>query len=306
MKIGITGASGMLGSCLLQHLSKKYDIAATARTIGLENSNIKWSCFDLTNFKLLKKWLNETKPNFLIHCAAIVNVDYCEENEDQAIALHFETTRVISNYLDLNNGKLIYISTDSVFDGKNKNLYSESDATGPLNIYSSSKLMGEKSTQSFNNGLVLRTNIVGWKQKRSASFFEWMLKNLVYEESMNLFHDVYFSPISVYDFTLIIEKIIERPFFGLYHCGSRDKISKYEFGMAMSKLFQLSSLNINKISVDDMKFNAMRPKNMALNVKKISLTLDYQMPSSLDCLKIMKYHYDNNNLLNEKNERNSN
>jgi dTDP-4-dehydrorhamnose reductase len=53
MKIGITGASGMLGSCLLQHLSKKYEISATSRTKGIENSNIKWCCFDLTTFKLL-------------------------------------------------------------------------------------------------------------------------------------------------------------------------------------------------------------------------------------------------------------
>jgi dTDP-4-dehydrorhamnose reductase len=299
MKIGITGASGMFGSCLLQLLSKKYEIAATSRTKGLEKNNIKWCCFDLTNFKLLEKWLNETKPDVLIHCAAIVNVDYCEENEEKAIALHFETTQVISKYLDLNNSRLIYISTDSVFDGKKKSFYCESDITSPLNIYANTKLMGEKSALSFNNGLVLRTNIVGWTQKRSTSFFEWLLQSLINKEPINLFHDVYFSPISVYDFSLVIEMIIEYPIFGLYHCGARDKISKFEFGIAMSKLFQLSSLNINKISVDDMKFNAVRPKNMALDVYKITSTLDYQMPNSLDCLKTMKRQYDqNNNLLN--------
>jgi dTDP-4-dehydrorhamnose reductase len=298
MKIGITGASGMLGSALLSHLSKKYKLSATSRSKSINNPNIIWSCFDITNIALLEKWLKETKPDLLIHCAAIVNVEYCEKNENVAMALHVKVTQVIVNFLNFNKSRLIYISTDSVFDGEKKSVYNESDIVSPLNIYSKTKLMGEESVQLFKNNLILRTNIVGWTKKGNNSLFEWILQNLINKKQLDLFHDVYFSPISVYHFSILIEKIIEFPIYGIYHCGSRDKISKFEFGEQISKSFNLTDSTINEISVNEMQFKAMRPKNMALNIKKITKALDFQMPSTLDCINIMKQQYEkNNNLL---------
>ena len=199
MKIGITGASGMLGTALVSRLSKSYKVFATSRSKGLEGKNIDWNCFDLTNIELLDKWMNRVEPDIVIHCAAIVNVDACEESVDLATALHFETTKAMSKYLDCNNGRLIYISTDSVFDGKKQGIYNEFDLVNPLNIYAKTKLMGEGSVQSIKNGLVLRTNIIGWTQEASVSFAEWVLKSLVDKTPLSLFHDVYFSPLHVDD-----------------------------------------------------------------------------------------------------------
>jgi dTDP-4-dehydrorhamnose reductase len=299
MRIGITGASGMLGTALLAHLSRLHKVFATSRSKGIEGKDIEWDCFDLTDIKLLNKWLDKVKPNVVIHCAAIVNVDLCEENFDLATKLHVETTKVMSNYLNRNNGRLIYISTDSVFDGKKHGSYSESDLVNPLNVYAKTKLMGERFVQLMTNGLVLRTNIIGWTQENSASFTEWMLKGLTDNAPLNLFYDVNFSPLNVYDLSIIIEKIIQNPIFGLYHCASSDGISKYDFGRKMAEIFQLSDLNINRVGVDSMKFKANRPKNMALDVKKIGLALECNLPSAIDVIKLMKYQYDkNNNLLN--------
>jgi len=299
MKIGITGASGMLGTALVSRLSKSYKVFATSRSKGLEGKNIDWNCFDLTNIELLDKWMNRVEPDIVIHCAAIVNVDACEESVDLATALHFETTKAMSNYLDCNNGRLIYISTDSVFDGKKQGIYNEFDLVNPLNIYAKTKLMGEGSVQSIKNGLVLRTNIIGWTQEASVSFAEWVLKSLVDKTPLSLFHDVYFSPLHVDDLSLIIEQIIDRPIFGLYHCASSDSISKYDFGKKMTEIFQFSNININRVTVDSMKFKASRPKNIALDVKKISLALECNLPSAVNAIELMKYQYDkNNNLLN--------
>jgi len=299
MKIGITGASGMLGTALVSRLSKSYKVFATSRSKGLEGKNIDWNCFDLTNIELLDKWMNRVEPDIVIHCAAIVNVDACEESVDLATALHFETTKAMSNYLDRNNGRLIYISTDSVFDGKKQGIYNEFDLVNPLNIYAKTKLMGEGSVQSIKNGLVLRTNIIGWTQEASVSFAEWVLKSLVDKTPLSLFHDVYFSPLHVDDLSLIIEQIIDRPIFGLYHCASSDSISKYDFGKKMTEIFQFSNININRVTVDSMKFKASRPKNIALDVKKISLALECNLPSAVNAIELMKYQYDkNNNLLN--------
>ena len=151
--------------------------------------------------------------------------------------------------------------------------------------------MGEKLVQSMNSGLVLRTNIIGWTQKGNTSFAEWMLKSLIDNAPLNLFHDVYFSPLTVEELSLIIEKIIHNPIFGLYHCASSDSISKYDFGKKMAEIFQLSDSNISRISVDEMNFKAKRPKNMALNSDKLSDKLKYDIPSAVDSIVRMKNQY---------------
>ena len=299
MKIGITGASGMLGAALLFRLSKTHEIFATSRSKGIEGKNIEWDCYDLTDIQLLNKWLNKVKPDVVVHCAAIVNVDLCEENIDLATKLHVETTKIMADYLDSNSARLIYISTDSVFDGAKQDAYSEADLPSPLNVYAKTKLMGENPVESMDSGLVLRVNIVGWSQAARTSFAEWVLKGLIDKNPLNLFHDVYFSPLHVDDLSLIIEKVIDRPIFGLYHCVSNDSISKYSFGKKMAEIFCLSDSNINKISVEEMKFKANRPKNMALNVEKISFALGGELPSVVGAIKLMKNQYDkNNDLLN--------
>jgi len=297
MRIGITGASGMLGTALASHLSKSHQIFATSRDKGLEGQNIKWDCFDLTETALLNHWLETTKSDIVIHCAAHVNVDACEDDVDLATRLHVKTTELIANYLGFNNGRLIYISTDSIFDGKKQSTYSESDLVSPLNVYAKTKLIGEQPVLSMEKGLVLRTNIIGWTHKGGTSFAEWMLKNLVDNIPLNLFYDVYFSPLHIDKLSSIIERIINNPISGLYHCASSDSISKYDFGMQMAKVFDLPDSNINRVSVEEVDFKAKRPKNMALNIEKISAALKYDLPSVIDAIELMKKQYDKNNKL---------
>jgi len=292
MKIGVTGASGMLGSAIITHLSKSYSVLATSRSKGISGKNIEWDCFDLRNIELLSAWLDSTKPDVVIHCAAIVNVDFCEEDADLATALHFKTTKMIANYLDYNNGRLIYISTDSVFDGKKQGAYTESDPVNPINFYAKTKLMGERCVQKMTDGLILRTNIIGWTKEGKTSFAEWVLKGLINNEPLGLFYDVYFSPLTVYDLSIIVEEIIKNPIFGLYHCGSSDCISKYEFGIMMAKIFQLSSESISKVSVDEMNFKANRSKNMTLNSGKLFDKIKCDPLSVLDSIVRMKKQYE--------------
>jgi len=294
MRIGVTGASGMLGTAIVAHLSKLHKVFATSRSKGIEGKNVTWNCFDLTNAKTLNNWLVKIKPDVIIHCAAIVNIDFCEDNLALATKLHINTTEIISKYLDSTDGKLIYISTDSVFDGSKSRPYKESDSTNPLNVYAKTKLLGEIPVLSMNKGLVLRTNIVGSSRGERLSFSEWILKGLKENLALNLFYDVKFSPLSVYDLSMIIENIINNPIFGLYHCASSDSISKYHFGIKMADFFQLPVSMIKRVSVDDMEFKANRSKNMALDIKKISLALKYRFPNSVESIKSIQHQHSSN------------
>ena len=154
MKIAVTGASGMLGTALIYKFGDQYQVYATSRSQGLIKKNVYWHCFDLTDLERLDSWLLKTKPDVVIHCAAMVNVDECEIKEDLAYQLHVKTTEIIANFLNNHDGQLIYISSDSVFDGYKKNKYSEEDLTNPLNVYSKTKLLGENSVLSMKKGLV--------------------------------------------------------------------------------------------------------------------------------------------------------
>ena len=293
MRIGVTGASGMLGTALIDKLTNKYKVFATSRRKGLEREDVQWDCFDLTNTQQLRKWLVNTAPDVVIHCAAMVNVDGCENNVDSATKLHVDTTTTIANYLDKNNKRLVYISTDSVFDGKRNRPYVESDKVNPLNIYAKTKLLGERPALLMESGLVLRTNIIGWSGSDNISFAEWVLKGLVENKPLTLFSDVMFSPLHVSDLSTIITQAIESEISGLYHCTSKDYISKYDFGINMATIFDLPINNINKISVDDMNFKANRPKNMALSSKKLSSILEYDLPIAIDAIGLMRDQYDN-------------
>jgi len=292
MKVGITGASGMLGSELVTHLSKLYMVFATSRRKGLEGKNVKWDCFDLTNATLLNQWLESFQPDVIIHCAAIVDVDWCEENADSADSLHVEATEEIANYANSSGARLIYISTDSVFDGRKSIPYSESDTTNPLNVYARTKLVGESLVRSIDKSTVLRTNIIGWNTLGKESFFEWLLKGLSNGRPLNLFYDVCFSPITVTDLALIIVSVIEGRIYGLYNCSSSDSISKYDFGKKVAEIFQLPDLTINKISVNVVSFMAERPRNMALDSGKLSKELKHDAPSIVDVITRLKRQYD--------------
>ena len=293
MRIGVTGASGMLGTALIDELTHNHLVFATSRGKGYEKDGAQWDCFDLTNLKKLNKWLVNTKPDLIVHCAAMVNVDECENNEEFVKKLHVETTKTIANYLDQDKKKLIYISTDSVFDGKKIETYTESDQVSPLNIYAVTKLLGEKPVLLMENGLVLRTNIIGWNVFGKISFAEWVLKGLVESKPLTLFDDVIFSPLHVSNLSLIISRIIDHKLSGLYHCASKDCLSKYDFGIKIANIFNFPIGNIKKIRIDDMNFDANRPKNMALCSSKINSILDFDSTNAYDAIKLMKNQYDN-------------
>ena len=302
MKIGVTGASGMLGSAILKELSqnKNNKIYATSRSKTKINSNINWTCFDITNSLDLDSWLLNSNLDALIHCAASVDVDKCEKNKIFVNKLHIGSTKIISSYMRNNNKKLIYISSDSVFDGKKKSPYFETDTPKPLNYYAETKHIGEELALSVNDGIILRTNIIGWGTGGKISFFEWLLSGLINRKDLNLFDDVFFSPLDVVDCSKIIASLLDSDLSGIYNCASNNFVSKYEFGLKTAQLFNIQKHKIKKVSVDDMNFKAKRPKNMSLNTEKLKIDLKYNLPSYEDAILSLKKQYEEEPSLKSK------
>lgn len=291
-KIYITGVSGLLGGNLAYVLKDNFNVVgADIIDVNIENTIV--DIFNLLDKKLLEESIKKHNPQILIHTAAAVNVDKCEEDIEFANDLNNQLTQNIAEICKKQNIKLIYISTDAVFDGQKDKLYCEDDSVNPINIYGKTKLMGENHVFQNENNIIMRTNIYGYNIQDKNSFGEWILYTLLKNESINLFDDIKFSPILVNELAEIIRLAIEKNISGIFHVCGTGRISKYEFGVALKEIFGINNGCINKTNSDDFKFKAKRSKNMGMSNRKICDELKIKISTPLESIRHFKKLYDN-------------
>ena len=280
-KIFITGICGMLGHSLANKLTEKNKVSGCDLVIPKKKiKNVKYYNFDLTDFEYLEEKLLELKPDFIINTAAIINVDYCEKNEDLAFIINSEIPKKITQIADKINGKVIQISTDAVFDGNKENSYCEEDETNPINIYGLSKRNGEINVlNGIGPHIVLRTNIFGWSLNEKLSFAEWIYSSLLKNEEIYMFTDIYYSPIYIGDFSDLIDIIIDiDELKGLFHLAGSKYCSKYDFAEYFAEIFNFPLELVIRSKYDDSKLIAPRSKNMKMNSKKLENIIECKIP----------------------------
>jgi dTDP-4-dehydrorhamnose reductase len=275
----VTGASGLLGANLVMEARSR-----SKKVLALFNRNrvyfpdVKSVQMDLLDTNKIKDLLLRYHPSCIIHCAALTNVDWCEQHPSETLQFHKNVTRNIAQIADEIGSSMIYISTDSVFDGRRGN-YSEKDRPNPQNVYAKTKLDGEFAVQKeLERHLIIRTNIYGWNLQEKKSIGEWMLDQFERNNPFLGFSDVICSPILVNDLSNIILDLIEKETRGLLHVGSNSPCSKYEFGKILAEVFSLNKDLIQPASIDSMHFIAQRPKNTGLTVSKVQEILMTNIP----------------------------
>ncbi|KGI39720.1 dTDP-4-dehydrorhamnose reductase family protein [Clostridium tetani] len=270
-RVLITGSTGMLGKSVVKILKqeKGFDIYGISRNISKEDDYYRKISIDLTNSNLLRNTIEGIKPNIIIHCAANVDVDNCESNKEYTYNLHVNSTKILASY-NSTDTKFIYVSTDSVFDGKSGN-YNEEDRVNPLNYYAKTKLEGEKVAIEHNpNTVVIRTNIYGVHSLKGKSLAEWAIEKLSDNNNINGFTDVYFNPVYVGQLARVIKGLCkEVDYNGMLNVGSDKYISKHEFLKELAKVFNYPNKLIGQSSIEEVKFSGLRPKNTTLNTEKL-------------------------------------
>jgi len=286
----ITGVSGLLGSNLAYYFKDKYDI------LGLYNSHpvllegIYTQKCDIAESHDIKRTITDFYPNIIIHCASLTNVDECEADKEFTRLVNVSATKNIAEAISDKDIKLIYISTDSVYDGEKGN-FSEDDEVNPQNIYGQTKYEGELEVSKHPNSLILRTNLFGWNIQDKHSLGEWVLKELKANKRINGFKDAYFSTIYTLELARIIDIAIRKKITGVFNCGSTDSCSKYEFAVKIADFFSLDKSLINPIAIDESRFTAKRGKNLSLDVTKLQKDLKYRMPDINDSIKSFYQDY---------------
>jgi dTDP-4-dehydrorhamnose reductase len=288
MKILITGANGMLGSnlCTVYSRDDKNEVIAT----GIEKpkfskcKNYRLDITDESDLEIIEK----EKPDMIVHCAALVNVDYCEDHKDEAEKVNAIGTKNIAEAAKKAESYLVHISTDAVFDGEKGN-YKEEDKAMPINVYGQTKLDAEKYVEKVGgNYVIVRTNIYGWNREEKFSLGEWMLNKLEKNEELPAFKDVIFSPILVNNLGEVIIELYKIRYRGILHVAGSQPCSKLEFAKAIAKIFGLKEELIKETSVNDINLKAKRAKNMSLNVDKAERTLKTKLLDVEEGLKQFK------------------
>jgi dTDP-4-dehydrorhamnose reductase len=250
MRILVTGANGQLGYELLRALTGEDVIAANQPD------------YELTDPQVADK-IAATRPDLVIHTAGYTDVDGCERDPETAFTVNAHGTRRVAEGAAKANARLIYISTDYVFDGKKTEPYTERDPVNPLNVYGRSKLAGEEeAVKGCRRTLVLRTSwLYGVHGK---NFVKTILSLAVAQPEVRVVEDQRGSPTYARHLAQVIAGLIRSDVTGVVHAGGEGECSWYEFAKAILQEAGLGC-RVVPISTAESGRLALRPPYSALS-----------------------------------------
>ena len=263
----VTGASGLLGSKIVELAKGKYDVIPLHDAKPLHQNSLK---LDITNRKQVFNLLRKLKPDLVVHTAAETNVDKCETQKELAWKTNVEGTRNVAAACSEIDAKIVYISTDYVFDGE-KGLYTEEDTPNSINHYGVTKLEGENQIKKLcKNHIILRTSVLyGWHPWKQ-NFATWVINSLKQGNEISIVEDHFNTPTLADNLAEIIIEALQKDLQGLYHASGSQKISRYEFAKEIAKTFNLDYSLIKPIKMSQLTtWIAKRPKDSSLNINKI-------------------------------------
>ncbi len=278
MKLLLTGVSGLLGLNFAQEMMDEHEI------IGVDRGKLVHAPFQVVNQDLIDadavdSILDSAKPDWLVNCAALADLDTCEENPDLAKSLNADFPRHLARACKDRDISLVHISTDAVFDGEKDGFYTEEDKPNPLGVYARTKLDGEWAVLTENpKAIVARVNFYGWSLSGKRSLAEFFFNNLTRNKSMSGFTDVTFCPMLANHTARFLVKMLRRGLSGLYHVVGQQAMSKYQFGVEIARKFSLREGDITPKSISFSGLMARRSNNLWLSTRKLSTDLGEVMP----------------------------
>lgn len=272
MKILVTGATGLLGGRLVPYIaSQGYDVISHGMTKGADYKA------DLCSIEETNIMLDEIKPELIIHLACLSNVDACEQDKNLAYRLNVLTTENVVKWIENNPGtRLVYISTDHVYDGDS--VHKEEEVT-IRNTYAFSKYCAEVAASRINS-ISLRVDFFGKSMTAGrSSFTDWIINALQQKNKITLLTDVYINPLSFETIQKMILMAGLSRVTGIFNLGSRGKISKRDMAHMVAGRFGLDTKCASDGVYADLNFNTPRPANMVMDVSRFEETFKVDLPN---------------------------
>jgi dTDP-4-dehydrorhamnose reductase len=263
-RVLITGSNGLLGQKIVELLSNSPNY--TMMHVGKQESSVfpeesfQYRRVDVAHKQEIQHVIDEFEPDTIINTAAITNVDLCETDRQAAWKANVVGVENLCHAAKLVGAKLIQISTDYVFDGKN-GPYNELDRPNPLSYYGRTKLASENIILSSGiSSAILRTMVLyGIGVNVKLNFALWLLKELSHDRPVRVVDDQIGNPTLADDLAFAILKIIELDRKGVYHVAGPDLVSRYDFALTLARVFNFNKKFISPIQTSSLKQPAPRP-----------------------------------------------
>ncbi len=270
MRVAITGASGLLGRALLATASDAHHIIAADHSAEiLDLKYLEQYRLDLSSESSIREFVDAASADLIVHCAAITDVDLCEREPKLPQLLNADATRHLVDAVQGTSARLLYISTDYVFDGANGPC-SETDPTNPINVYGKTKLAGEHAMLSLAERatIVRSASFLGHGSPNRTTFAERMFETMSYNPPLKAVDDQRSNVTPVDELAAGIMHIIESGASGIWHFAHPDVISRYELATLMARSAGIDSSHVQKVKFSSLKRDAARPLNGGLKVEK--------------------------------------
>jgi len=276
-KICIIGANGLLGNKLLQTINN-YELIGTFNQTTTNPHNTELIQLDITKSENCNHLL-KIKPDFIVNTAAITNVDFCEKFQEKSYLVNVIGVKNLVKIANTLGCKLIHISTDGIFSGREEN-YKEDDEANPINFYGKTKLESENEVKCLNDYLILRTNLLyGFMSKnqiisrsehvKPTNFALWVLSEFNKNSNIKIVNDQFSNPTLVDNLARIIMDSIKKNLVGTFHATDTTCISRFDFAKKIANKFGFSESQLSEISSKDLEQFASRPTKTCLNCSKI-------------------------------------
>lgn len=257
MKYLITGGSGQLGYDIINELKQRDELNFCAPTSAE---------MDITNEEKVMEVINNYKPDVIFHCAAYTAVDKAEENRELCYNINVNGTKNIVLAAEKCAAKVVYISTDYVFDGTKEGEYQVYDETSPINYYGETKLEGEKIVSNLHDYLIVR---ISWVFGiNGGNFVKTMLKLSETKKELNVVCDQVGSPTYTVDLARLLVDMVKENKKGIFHATNEGYCTWYDFA---KYIFEINGKNVkvNPVLTKDYKTIAKRPLNSKLNKDRL-------------------------------------
>lgn len=284
--IGVTGASGLLGSNIVKAAENSNKVVPTHNTRPLFTNSIK---LDVTDREEVFRVIIKLKPDVFVHTAAETNVDKCEVEKEKAWKVNSQGTKNIAEACNTIGAKLIYISTDYIFDG-DKGFYREDDEAKPVNYYGLTKLKGESFVSEISKDYVIaRASVIyGWHPWK-VNFATWVIESLRHGKQISIVDDHYNSPTLANNLAEALVEIIERDLSGVYHTAGSQRINRHVFAVKIAETFGLDSGLIKPVKMRELKsWIAQRPRDSSLCLNKAQKKMKTKFLNVQESLNLMK------------------
>ncbi len=273
MKVLVTGVKGQLGYDVVNELTKR----------GHESVGVDIDEMDITDGEACRRVITEAAPDAVIHCAAYTAVDAAEDNEDLCRRVNADGTRniaLVCRDLDI---KMVYISTDYVFDGQGTRPWEPDDARDPLNVYGVTKCEGEMAVEE----LVKKFFIVriAWVfGVNGKNFIKTMLRLGQERGAVSVVDDQIGSPTYTYDLARLLVDMTESEHYGRYHATNEGFCSWYEFACEIFKQAGMTEVKVTPVDSSQFPAKAKRPMNSRMDKSKLAANGFEPLPAWQDAL----------------------